>query len=225
MSDKKENKVYVISDLNLDHIALVTGMPAVEEAFVRMTKSHNKWIPENYEIVEKSCMDYLCSNGVNTHSKISKSSTEHKIAWFTILVPNKVDRQGDIIYTEEIEKTRIRFMENYKAGILKGIGGLSKDHVEFTKNYGTIIDSFVDYNGSFFADSRSENNHSIANAWVLGIKLSDEIWAMYKQGAIQGVSIGGVGKRVPLNEIAEERESLSDNIYKLRDNFINRIFE
>jgi len=206
MGHKIAELTFEISDLNLDHIALVYGddrIPAVSEAYARMSKSTAQWLPEGYHLIEKNAY----SNAPDSDLELLlKTDKELQMVWMPVLIPDKIDRQGDIITSQEIEKTRIRFMENYKHGRVNGIGGISGNHEEFKKDFGTIVDSFIDYQGNFF----DKVGKSIKNAWVVGFKLNEEMWSLYKSGQIKGCSIGGLGKRKKIKKNILVKSSLNE---------------
>jgi len=210
MSNKKAELTFEISDLNLDHIALVYGderLPAVQGAYARMSKSTARWLPEGYHLIEKNAY----SNAPDSDLELLlKTDKELQMVWMPVLIPDKIDRQGDVITAQEIEKTRIRFMENYKHGRINGVGGIAGNHEEFKKDFGTIVDSFIDYQGNFF----NRVGKSIKNAWVVGFKLNEEMWSLHKSGQLKGCSIGGLGKRNEIKKSHGSQVGLS-NLFEL----------
>ena len=125
---------------------------------------------------------------------ITKIDEEKRIVYGKALVPDKVDSQGDIVSKEDIEEAAHNFLINlqkayielltfgvnktnasqigYMHRVFKGVGG-----------FGYIVESYIDPDG----------------AWVLATKINDEtVWKMIKNGRITGYSIGGTGKRIPI---------------------------
>jgi hypothetical protein len=125
---------------------------------------------------------------------ITKIDEEKRIVYGKALVPDKVDSQGDIVSKEDIEEAAHNFLINlqkayielltfgvnktnasqigYMHRVFKGVGG-----------FGYIVESYIDPDG----------------AWVLATKINDEtVWKMIKDGRITGYSIGGTGKRIPI---------------------------
>lgn len=125
---------------------------------------------------------------------ITKIDEEKRIVYGKALVPDKVDSQGDIVSKEDIEEAAHNFLINlqkayielltfgvnktnasqigYMHRVFKGVGG-----------FGYIVESYIDPDGS----------------WVLATKINDEtVWKMIKDGRITGYSIGGTGKRIPI---------------------------
>ena len=125
---------------------------------------------------------------------ITKINEEKRIVYGKALVPDKVDSQGDIVSKEDIEDASHNFLINlqkayvellqqgvnktkasqigYMHRVFKGVGG-----------FGYIVESYIDSEGS----------------WVLAVKITDNnIWILIKEGKITGYSIGGTGRRIPI---------------------------
>ena len=210
----------ILEDINLDHIALVTGTPAVPGATPK-SPVRKAWIPDGYELIEKTIdIHPNVNDDTITYIPIVKSDEKNRIVWFTPLIPDIPDLQGDIVSQTEIEKARLQFMKNLQFGKTRGVNGLSEDHIDFNKDCGLIVDSFVDFQGTYFEKG------GIKGSWVVGIQLSEDSWKDYKKGIIKGVSIGGMGKRTTvkkdyivsdtvslLNDLAQRIETYGSYLY------------
>ena len=103
-----------------------------------------------------------------------------------VLVPNKVDAQGDIISPEAIAKASFDFAQRY--GTETQIGYM---HKEFDKDL-RMIESYI---------APSEMNLDGYNvpkgSWVMSVKVIDkDVWSRVQQNEIRGFSIGGVAQSV-----------------------------
>lgn len=127
---------------------------------------------------------------------ITKIDSKKRIVIGKALVPNKVDSQEDIMTREDIEETAHNFLidlqkayvelangtQTTKASeiglmhkVFKGVGG-----------FGYIVESYIDEEGS----------------WVLGTKVTnDTLWQMIEKRQITGYSVGGKGRRIPIEEV------------------------
>lgn len=127
---------------------------------------------------------------------IAKVNQMKRIVYGKALVPDKYDSQLDTITKEDIEETAHNFLINlqkayvellkgeqvtkasqigYMHKIFKGVGG-----------FGYVVESHVDEDG----------------CWILGTKVTDDkIWDMILKGEITGYSVGGRGRRIPIEEV------------------------
>lgn len=138
------------------------------------------------------------SDNFNTYFDIHKIDSEKRLVFGKALIPNKVDSQNDIISKEDIEEVAHNFLINLQKAYVELLNGkqvtkaseIGFMHKVFkgVGGFGYIVESYIDKDGS----------------WVLGTKVTDEqVWKMIKEGKITGYSIGGRGKRIPINEVIE----------------------
>lgn len=125
---------------------------------------------------------------------ITKVDEEKQIVYGKALVPDKVDSQGDIVSKEDIEEAAHNFLINLQKAYVELIQhGVSKTNAsqigymhrvfKGVGGFGYIVESYIDSDG----------------AWVLAVKVTDSnIWNLIKEGKITGYSIGGTGKRIPI---------------------------
>lgn len=136
------------------------------------------------------------SDTFNQVVEICKVNEMKRIVYGKVLVPDKVDSQGDIVTREEIENAAHNFLisiqKAYKELVETGrqvtkAGEIGFMHTVFkgVGNIGYVVESWIDDDGS----------------WMLGTKITDDrIWQMILDGKIKGYSIGGVGRRIPVEE-------------------------
>ena len=131
--------------------------------------------------------------------EIQKVDNVKKIVYGKALVPNSVDSQNDTVTKEDIELAAHSFLINLQKAyvelltlgkqstkaseigfmhkVFKGVGG-----------FGYIVESYIDETGS----------------WVLATKINDDkIWDMVEKKEITGYSIGGKGRRIPVEEVSK----------------------
>jgi len=127
---------------------------------------------------------------------IQKVDSVKRIVYGKALVPDKVDFQKDTITKEDIEETAHNFLINLQKAYVELLNGNQKTraseigfmHKVFkgVGGFGYIVESYIDQDGS----------------WVLATKISDSrVWDMIEKGEITGYSVGGRGKRIPIEEV------------------------
>ena len=103
-----------------------------------------------------------------------------------VLVPNKVDAQGDIISPEAIERAAFDFAQRY--GKDSKIGYM---HREFGRDL-RMIESYIAP-----ADMNLDGYKVPKGSWVMSVKVIDkDVWSKVQRNEIRGFSIGGVAQRV-----------------------------
>jgi hypothetical protein len=126
--------------------------------------------------------------------RVSKSIDDKQIVYGVVLDPYVVDLQGDWIPPADIEATAHDFVEKSRV--------IGFEH--FTKADATLVESSIepyptpeDYQAAMqnlpHKVSRRKFGSDVVNsgAWLAGVKLSDGLWDMHKQGKLNAFSIGG----------------------------------
>jgi len=103
-----------------------------------------------------------------------------------------VDRQGDMVTTEELQKAAHQFVCDVRAAKAMHKG----------KNIGTIVDSMVftkALKDALGIDPESELGQR--EGWFVGMRVDDDAtWALVKNGTLRSFSFGGVGVRELVTE-------------------------
>jgi len=135
--------------------------------------------------------------------EVSKLDKMKKLVYGKVLVPNTVDKQGDYITPEEIEKAAHNFLINLQIGYNKlklgqelghDVSQIGYMHTTFKGigGFGYIAESYIDAQGS----------------WVLVTKITDDkIWKQIVDGVIRGYSIGGKTLRIPRGEVVKDAQN------------------
>lgn len=112
---------------------------------------------------------------------------ERRVAIGGVMVPNKVDRQGDWIEPGLIEEFSDGFMARLQSGDGEAVPGVMhavfpEGHVTLAEN--RVLDEAQDIGGKEFP----------AGSWVQGWKFDDDqLWSLVKDGVLSGYSIGASG--------------------------------
>jgi len=130
---------------------------------------------------------------------VFKANAQKQIIYAVVLDPYQVDTQDDWCPPKDIEDTAHAFVKSSRV--------MDLQH-EVVVDDAFVVESFVEIYPSESDKVKAFNNephrayarqfgkdviHS--GAWILGVQLSDRLWAMYEKGDIGAFSIGGLGRR------------------------------
>lgn len=111
---------------------------------------------------------------------IAKRDTDRRLVTGAVLVPGKVDLQGDVMTAEVIEQVAYQFLAEYNRSTSLGI-----QHALFPP-YLLLRESWLLKEPWF---------HYPVGTWMLTTQvMDDQKWEDVKQGALRGFSIGGTGR-------------------------------
>lgn len=112
-----------------------------------------------------------------------EDADDHTFVWGPVLIPETVDKQGDIISAEEIEEAAHGFLEDSgRPGLLHRVMLGSRD--------ATIVES-----GLLRAPYKVSKDQTLpVGTWVLGMNVYNEkVRKLIISGKLKGYSIGGQG--------------------------------
>lgn len=179
------SKKFQLSDCDINEIAFC-NVPAVPDATFRVLKSGDTDGKPQFELAVK----------------FAKTDVEKKQAIAFALVPDKFDKQGHALTTNEIEKAAHSYAINMAKKQQKGVG-TSKNHVEFAED-SYVVESWVDVDGSI---AKSLGIDPIPGAWIVKFQFTnDDVWEKVKKGEFTGVSIGGKGLLTPIDKSSDDIE-------------------
>jgi hypothetical protein len=165
-------------------------------------KPHTMYNPDTGESVKVTTLQEhldLQENGfehkmtkASSYGSITKVDEEERIVYgYASVVTHKgkliVDRQGDMIEPETMEKAATEFMLGARNGLTMHKGEPTTTIVHsmpFTKQIQESFDMTSDYEG-----------------WMIAVKVhDDETWARVKSGEFTGFSIGGQAVKEEIDE-------------------------
>lgn len=158
----------------------------------QLPQTSGKLIPRKKESVDKAD-DSLEVTWAGEFAKFDED--KHQVfGWASIVSVNGepvVDRQGDVISPEDIEKAAYQYvLENRKGGHQHKRVGEEPFHAS------DLIESFVLTPEKISKMGLPEDTPV---GWWVGYKVhDDETWSKIKKGDVTGFSIHGRGKRVPI---------------------------
>ncbi len=133
---------------------------------------------------------------------IVKADEEKQIVYGCVLDPYQVDAHDDWIPPGAIEDTAHSFMAKHRTIGIEHSGKATAQPVEsWIEAYPSPDDYRKARKGEAHRAFRREYGADVihSGAWMLGTKLSDELWAAFKKGEINAYSIGGFGYRTPIS--------------------------
>lgn len=121
---------------------------------------------------------------MNKEVLLKNFSSEKKLVYGEVLVPDVEDSQGDLVSAEEIEKAAHEYLRNFR---------LVGDTHE-TLAPAEVVESYIAP-----VDFTPESGEPIRKgSWVMVVKIqSDELWEEVRKGGYTGFSIGGEAYRDP----------------------------
>lgn len=121
---------------------------------------------------------------INKEVLLKNLSSERRLVYGEVLVPDVEDSQGDVVSPEEIEKAAHEYLRNFR---LVGDTHETLAPAEVVESYIAPVD-FTPEGGDLIRKG----------SWVMVVKIhSDEMWEEVKKGEYTGFSIGGEAYRDP----------------------------
>lgn len=115
---------------------------------------------------------------------ISKADVRRQIVYGVVLAPYVVDLDGDVMTPDDIETAAHDFMA----------GGATIGYWHDRPADAHVLESYIAP-----VDMELGGQTITKGSWILVTKINDpDIWAQIESGAIRSYSIGGTGKRAPL---------------------------
>jgi hypothetical protein len=129
----------------------------------------------------------MAKENVKFSCDILKTDSAKRLVYGKVLVPEKVDKQMDVISKEDVERVAHEFMMGFQKPVYDGItkSEMGYGHKQIGGQDLYVVESWIDKEDG---------------AWWLGTYVAnDDIWEQVQNGEITGYSIGGTAYRVPIN--------------------------
>ena len=122
---------------------------------------------------------------------ISKVDRKKQIVYGVVLEPDSVDEQGDTMTAQDIENTAHEYMRKSRV--------VGDRHSKQLDAY--PVESYIAPQDMVFEIGTYGPQVVKQGSWVLGVKVNDPaMWQKVEDGEYTGFSIGGFGKRTPVEE-------------------------
>lgn len=152
-----------------DKVAKIEGEATLFKVLDKGDKIEKDDVDETYEI-----------------DAIEKNEEEQFILG-RVMIPGKIDADGEVINKEETEKAAHRFLRNSHT-----IGLVHKHYSPDTY----LVENYIAP-----VDFEKNGKEISAGTWIAGVKIeNDEIWKAIKEEKLKAFSVGGWANKVPLNE-------------------------
>jgi len=157
-------------------------------------------LPDGREaLLCQACADGLMGNvskSDTTLVEIIKADDEKHLMYAVVYAPNKIDSQGDMATSDEIEKMAHDWLINSRAYDFQHQMTLPADAVQVVQSYIAVAD---------FQHPTADGSKLITKgSWiVVSYVPHGELWSQIKKGLIRAYSIRGYGTRVPLYDVPE----------------------
>ena len=145
--------------------------------------------------------ELLAAGSVQTKmlARIHKAEDSKQIVYGVVLDPYIVDAHNDWTPPSEVEKVAHGYVSRHRT---VGYMHNSKD------DGSTVVESWVEQypTPEDYKSAMRNEPHKVyarkfgddvvhSGTWIMGVKLSDELWEQYKSGKLNAFSPGGMGKR------------------------------
>lgn len=133
--------------------------------------------------------------------RVHKALEPKRIVYGVVLDPYVVDLQGDWIPPASIEETAHDFVAKHGYISYQHEGMADAQLVEsFIEEYPTASDRERAFMGLSHRATRRKYGDDVVHsgAWVIGVKLSPQLWDEYLAGNLNAFSIEGFGTRTPM---------------------------
>lgn len=121
---------------------------------------------------------------VTAFGNIVQKDAEKQIVTGPVLVPDKPDREGDVVRKDNIEEVAHDYLQSHQQAV-------DEMHDNRPRAQHSVVESYlapddIDMGG----DTVDEGS------WVVSVQLGDEAWAKVQNGEYRGFSIQGPGRRL-----------------------------
>ena len=125
---------------------------------------------------------------------IKNVDEEQRIVSGPVLIPEEVDKQGDIVSAIEIEKAAHDYMKNYQHINIMHNSSYKDLAAELIPIESAVLKADLDYYGTGEVLKKG--------TWILDVYVgNDKVWGLIKKGELTGYSIEGLAERVRENNV------------------------
>ncbi len=122
--------------------------------------------------------------------------TENHYVTFACMIPDVVDAHGDITDAEEIRKACLNFNKSQTVSP-------NLFHMFKTNSFG-IVESYTLPTELTMEDATGEVRYLPKGTWLVTLEThDDDLWQGVLDGSFNGISIGAVGKPIPIEKDEE----------------------
>lgn len=124
---------------------------------------------------------------------ITKENDELQVVLAEVYVPNRIDTDHETMSAEDVRDMAYEFLATGK------IFKIDVQH-DMLESGCQVVESFI---------ARPGDPDFVEEAWVLGVKCTDEIWEAVKAGELNGFSFGGTTQKYPAKVLVEVAKQIA----------------
>lgn len=142
----------------------------------------------------------VASKAADVDVREENEDGERQIAYAAVLIPNDVDKQGDVIPPYVVERAAHEYMAEYRK--------MDSDH-DLDDGAGVPVESWILKEEQEFDTPDGDAVTYPEGTWVIGKRFVDEEWKRVKDGELTGFSIYGGAQAVAVSDLVDEVESVN----------------
>jgi len=123
---------------------------------------------------------------------------ERQIAYAAVLIPNDVDKQGDVIPPHEVERSAHEYLAEYRKADV--------DH-DLQDGAGVPVESWILKDETTFDLPDGGTRTYPEGTWIVGMRFDDDEWQRVKRGDLSGFSIYGGASPINVDDLRSAVES------------------
>ena len=125
--------------------------------------------------------------------EIKKQDKEQQIVYAEVYIPYRIDTDHETMTKDDVEVAAHNFLAS---------GKIFKIDIQHDLNESgcQVVESFI---------ARAGWEPFVEDAWVMGVKCTDEVWESVKSGELNGFSFYGVTKKVPARVLVEVTKQMA----------------
>lgn len=136
-------------------------------------------------------------------------SEEEQIAQAAAMVPDEVDKDGDIVPAAVVKQAARKFLKEKRTDQIDEDHETSIHADETYENKGTVVESWTLDEAQEVKTIDGDSREYPEGTWMVEVEFGDETWQRVKSGDITGYSIHGKPAALDLSEI-QKHKGVSD---------------
>lgn len=121
---------------------------------------------------------------VEAVGQIIQKDASKQIVTGPVLVPDKPDREGDVVRKDNIEAVAHDYLESHQQAVDEMHDNQKRAEHSVVESYTAPQD--LDMSGESVPEG----------SWIVSVQLGDDAWSKVESGEYQGFSIQGPGRRI-----------------------------
>jgi len=210
----------VLVDLTTEFVSSVDNPAQRSEWVIRKDADVSRRNASEVERPFVLAADDLASKAADVDVRAENSDGDRQIAYAAVLVPDEVDKQGDVVPPYVVERSAHEYLAEYRK--------MDTDH-DLEDGAGTPVESWILKDDTSFETPDGDTVEYPAGTWILGKRFVDSEWKRVQSGELTGFSIYGGGEAIDVDrDVAEgidELKSMVKGVDSKVDDFDDRLDE